>query len=216
MRIGKRDRAIEAHGLSEYGQRDNGVLRRLSGGGCRDVYMDVTSGVVYKVQTCFDSYMRGFGNRTEYTHARALRASSDNGWHGRVYIPATSAYSVDKSLVIAMEHIDGEEPSWHNDEATTKAHQEALRQLFFLGFGDMHRGNYMWMPGRRVAVAPVDMGSMRYTKDPLSNADQRVVNGTAFSKQVTDHRDFRWRNIDRQPNLPPSCPCGCGLVRWTT
>lgn len=216
MRVGNRARAEEAFNLTGEGQRYNGVLRRMSGGGCRDVFQDTTDNVVYKVQTNFDDYMRGFGNRTEYSHARTLRRQSDNGWIGRVYIPATSGYSFGSSLVVAMELITGTPPSWGNTDAWSKAHQDALYQLFMLGFGDMHAGNYMWMPGRRIGIAPVDMGSTRYTKDPLSHADTRVIQGTSHSERLQQHREWKWQNAEKRgpEHIAAACPCRCGLVAW--
>lgn len=196
-------------------------FKRLSGGGNRNVYAN--DEVCYKVQTYFGRYMRGFGNAAEYKHARVLRNRSDKGWIGRVYIPETSAYSFGskEGFIIAMERIHGEPAQW-GQSGLGKAQQSALWQLFNLGFGDMHAGNYMWLSGHKVAVAPVDMGSQRYTKNIVENADSRVLSGTALSQKVSKHRDWWWRNKDRQPHVDargrvrvaPTCPCGCGAVAW--
>lgn len=189
------------------------------GGGNRTVY--ATDDVVYKVQHSWGPYMRGFGNQAEYTHSRTLRKESDNGWIRRVYIPEVSGFSFrdgnSPRLVIAMERIHGDAASWGND-GLTPTREQALWDLFCLGFDDMHAGNYMWMPGHRVGVCPVDMGSARYRSPERArdNADPRVLSGTKMRDRLDKHREFRWRNASKVPGIAASCPCGCGLVRWDT
>jgi hypothetical protein len=213
MRIGNRTDAMLAHEAA-YGTSTPVGFERVGIGGCREVYFK--DNVVYKVQTSFESYMRGFGNATEYTHARALRRQSDNGWLGRVYIPLVTGYSAGDSIIIAMERIQGTLGKWSNKDVKTPAQEEALHQLFMLGFGDMHAKNYMWLSGRKVGVSPVDMGSYRYRKNPSGpgRSDRRCIGGTKLAELLTQHDSWVWKNSLKDRYIAKSCPDGCGLVRW--
>lgn len=212
MRVGNRKDAQAIHDLAfdGWGRSAPEGFKALSGGGCRSVYAN--DEVVYKVQTNDSEYMRGYGNLTEYNHARALRNQSENGWIGRVYIPATSGYSFGSHLVIAMERIHGTEAKWTQSETGPRA--EALWQLFMLGFGDMHAKNYMWLNSRKAAVAPIDMGSTRYRHNPTRNADRRAIQGTPHYDRLQEHDSWTYYNSIKKQGVAKSCPDGCGAVAW--
>lgn len=210
MRIGNRSDALAAYEVACEGVPDSD-FRSLSGGGCREVL--ALGDVVYKVQTDFEHYMRGYGNHIEYRHARTLRKASDNGWLGRVYIPRVTGYFVAGSTpVLAMEYMHGTKGVARNDLSPPEI--DAVWQLFNLGFGDMHKHNFVWLNSRKAAVSPIDMGSRRHLSDGWANADTRCIWNTPYADQISKHRDFLWRNRDRQRGIPASCPCGCGMLRW--
>lgn len=160
--IGKRAHAQEIAEWfydEEYpGSLNTDIWKRLGSGCSRTAWLHVPTDVVYKVSD-WDDPAPGFGNRNELRQAKRLWKESDGrGRIGRyIKAPITSGFNVkgaatSPKLILAMEHgrDTGDFPS-----------QGGHRALYRLGFGDMHRGNYVVLKGGR--IMPIDMASPRYS-----------------------------------------------------
>ena len=157
--IGSRKYAARALSIHD-GERGPGRdFVRIGSGSMRDCWLHKPTGVVYKVQTWdFEDYT----NSTELRNARALRRRQFN----HVYIPKTSGFHIDGTLVLAMEHVKGV----MGKDVKRSDHKPMREELFNLGFEDMHGDNFMFTTDGK--IAPVDMGSPRKGK---READRRVL-----------------------------------------
>lgn len=157
--IGSRKYAARALSIHN-GERDCGRdFSRIGSGSMRDCYLHKPTGVVYKVQTWdYEDYT----NSTELRNARTLRRRQFT----HVYIPKTSGFTIDGSLVLAMEHIKGS----MGREVSRSAYKPLRQELYKLGFEDMHGDNFIFTTDGK--IAPVDMGSPR---KPIREADRRVL-----------------------------------------
>lgn len=135
-------------------------------GGLRQVFFDKNNGVVYKVDFEWTiKYEETYANRMELNNARYLRKKYPDGIVGEhVRIPACSGYTFDGRLVVAMEYVRGRigMEIFYDRPRVWKRIEPARKELFKLGFRDMHSNN--WIVDKEDKIWPIDLGSPRSWK----------------------------------------------------
>ena len=148
-------------------------VERLDGGGCRSVFIDQQTKVVYKLDE--EGYrVLGYDNEREFRNARYL-AKSTGWWREHVAIPPVSGYRFNDRLVVAMPFIEGT-IGWTARHSIPKIKRDALAAT---GFADMHGGNYIVANDGMIWI--IDLGSPRSPRAPSDYAydgpDPRIMMG---------------------------------------
>lgn len=170
--VGSRTLATHALKLAKrrhWSQQDQHDWEKLGSGSFRVVLLHKTTKVVYKVerQTCSREWggskvewqhylVIGYGNRGELKNARRLRKLTWEYCH----IPATSGYTIDGRVVIAMEWMPYMMLDQMNEDEVEldPCIQAALRELRDKArLADLHGENIVVLPSKM--LAPIDLGS---------------------------------------------------------